>query len=170
MDRALVTSALDLLAIDRLQRRYGDVITRRAWPELAELFTPEAPIRIDTRTRPLIEVRGPGELAAFVEPSIERFRFFEFTILNTVADLDTDGPDDIDDPDGPAAATGRVYLCEVRFDPDAEGWSQAYGVYHDTYARTDGRWWIAGRRYHSLGRRGVEDAAFPFPTAADLAR
>lgn len=167
MDRSVLASALDLLSIDALQRRYGDVITRRAWPELDELFLPDAPVRIDTRTRPVIDVRGPAELAAFVAPSIARFEFFEFTILNVVADL-APANTDADDPDGPSAATGRVYLCEVRFDPAAEGWSQAYGVYHDAYARVDGRWWIAGRRYHSLARRGTESAAFPFPTAADL--
>ena len=43
-------SDADHLAIDRLARRYADVIDRRAWGELAELFTPEAVVTIDLVT------------------------------------------------------------------------------------------------------------------------
>lgn len=44
--------------------------------------------------------------------------------------------------------------------------SVAYGVYHDDYREVRGRWWIAGRRYHSLARTGTGPAdldVFPFP-------
>ena len=37
-----------------LQATYADVVTRRAWAELEPLFVPDAPIRIDTVTRPVM--------------------------------------------------------------------------------------------------------------------
>jgi hypothetical protein len=55
------------------------------------------------------------------------------------------------DVDGDAA-TGRVYICELRGDEDGV-WSEAYGLYRDGYRRRDGGWRIAARRYTSLARR-----------------
>jgi hypothetical protein len=35
------TETDDVVALWRLQARYADVITRRAWPELGDLFRPD---------------------------------------------------------------------------------------------------------------------------------
>lgn len=142
------TSAM--VAVLRLQAAYGDAVTRRAWAEVRALFEPDATVHIDTRTRPPFTLDGPDGIASFIERSLEGFTFFEFAILNAVADVDGD------------AATGRVYICELRLDHAGE-WTQAYGLYQDRYARRTGEWRIAARRYHSLARTGPGVAAFPLP-------
>ncbi len=143
-----------VVAVQRLQAAYGDVVTRRAWDELSDLFEPDAVVHIDTRTRPPFEVAGPEALAAFIERSLEGFAFFEFAILNAVAEVD--GP----------RATGRMYICELRHDQVGE-WSQAYGLYQDRYVRREGHWRIAGRQYHSLARTGPAVVSFPLPPVSD---
>jgi hypothetical protein len=130
------------LAITRLQAAYADVVTRRAWPGLQELFVPDAPIRIDTVTRPVVELTGPDELGSFVGSALQRFDFFELVILNTVIDIADD-----------CNARGRLYIQEVRHELEPDSWSDAFGLYQDTYARYDGRWRFAERRYRSLARR-----------------
>ena len=61
-------------------------------------------------------------------------------------------------------AIGRMYIAELRRESGSEEWTTAYGVYHDHFARIDGRWWFAGRRYHSLARTPPDGGAFGFPT------
>ena len=108
-------------------------------------------MRIDTRTRDPFALEGPDAIVGFIDEAIRRFTFFEFTILNATVDVDGDD------------ATGRVYLCEVRTEDDGT-WSEAYGLYRDTYRRRDGAWRIAGRRYASLARRGPSGTeAFAWP-------
>jgi hypothetical protein len=147
-----------LVAIHRLQAAYGDAVTRRAWEEVVALFEPDATVHIDTRAREPFTLDGAVALAGFVERSLEQFAFFEFTILNSVADLVAEGD-----------ASGRVHLCEVRRHLDGT-WTQAYGLYHDRYRRADGAWRIAARRYTSLARftlTGIEQVeSFPLPPAA----
>jgi SnoaL-like protein len=153
-----VTDTEDYVAIRRLQNAYADVVTRRAWPELAELFRPEAPIDIDTR-RPdgAYHLVGPAALGEFVAGALEQFEFFEFVILNTRIELNAGGAFD--------RADGRVYMSEIRTDAGTGRWNVSFGVYHDCYELEDGRWWFARRRYHSLGRTGATKDldAFPFP-------
>lgn len=146
-----------LVAMQRLQAAYGDAVTRRAWDEVVALFEPDATVHIDVRTREPFTLEGAVAVAEFVERSLEQFAFFEFTILNSVADLGPGGE-----------GTGRVHLCEVRRHHDGT-WTQAYGLYQDRYRRRDGAWRIAHRRYASLARHvltgidGVE--SFPLPEA-----
>ena len=141
-----------VVAIQRLQAAYADAVTRRDWVAVHVLFEPDAVVRIDTRTREPFVLEGPDALVEFVDDAIRRFTFFEFTILNATVEVDGD------------EATGRVYLCEVRTD-DEGAWSEAYGLYRDTYRRRDGAWRIAGRRYASLARRGPNGTeAFTLPT------
>jgi len=130
-----------VVAIQRLQAAYADAVTRRDWDAVRGLFEPDAVVHIDTRTREPFELAGPRALVDFIEDAIRRFTFFEFTILNTTVALDG------------GEATGRVYLCEVRAEADGT-WSEAYGLYRDSYRRRDGAWRIAGRQYTSLARRG----------------
>jgi hypothetical protein len=142
--------ALAYLAITRLQAAYADVVTRRSWPELDALFLPDAPVHVDTVSRPVIELVGPGALGAFIGGAIEGFEFFEFVILNTVLDIDGD------------SATGRLYMVEIRQDIEPKQWSNAFGRYDDDYVVQEGRWRFARRRYRSLARRTGNDPASVF--------
>lgn len=130
------------IAITRLQAAYADVVTRRAWPELNSLFMPAAPIRVDTVSRPAVSLTGPDELGGFIAQALQRFEFFEFVILNTVIDV-------VDEH----SARGRLYIVELRYAPDSGGWSNAFGLYDDSYVRHDGRWRFAERSYRSMARR-----------------
>lgn len=132
------------IAITRLQASYADAVTRRAWSVLGELFLPDCPVSVDTITRPVINLTGPNELGTFINGALERFDFFEFVILNTVVDVS-----------GPDAATGRLYIVEIRHERASDEWSQAFGRYDDSYTQHDGRWRFAERRYRSLARRSA---------------
>lgn len=158
-DDAPTRALLDELAITRLLAAYADVVNRRAWPELGELFEPDAAVVVDRVTADPIELRGPEALGRFIGEAIERFGFFEFVVLNARVNVGAGG-----DPD---RARARVFITEIRQDRDDAGWSHTYGVYHDTYRRIDGRWRFADRSYRSLARTGA-DHAFPFPSAATL--
>ena len=140
------------VAITRLQATYADVVTRRAWPELDALFAPDASIRVDTVTRPVIDLVGAAALGEFISTAIARFEFFEFVVLNTVIDLDTD-----------STAGGRVYMVEIRQERDTGEWSNAFGLYQDRYIEYDGRWRFSKRSYQSLARRIGTDPASIFP-------
>ena len=141
-----------LVAVHRLQAAYGDAVSRRAWDDVASLFTPDAVVDIDVRdpSRPPIHLDGPAAIVDFVARALEQFAFFEFVLLNAVADVQGDG------------ATGRVHLCEIRHGHD-DVWSQAFGLYQDRYRRRDGGWSIAARRYSSLARRGPAAGSFAMP-------
>jgi len=144
----------DHIALTRLLAAYADVVTRRSWPELPELFLPDAPVRVDTVTTPPRELVGPAELGAFIGGAVERFGFFELVILNARYELPSIGaPDD---------ARGRVLISEIRQERDGGAWSTTYGVYQDRYRRTADGWRFARRAYQSLARTG-SDRAFPFP-------
>jgi hypothetical protein len=143
----------DVVAIERLQSAYADVVNRRAWAELAGLFLPDAVVRIDTVTRDPFELVGPVALGGFIDGAVQRFAFFEFIRLNAHVETDLDG-----DPD---AARCRLFMCEVRRDVGTLDWSVAYGVYHDRYRRTADGWRFARRDYQSLTRTGGDVAPFP---------
>jgi hypothetical protein len=153
----LTQDAIDYLAITRLQAAYGDVVNRRAWDEFHDLLLPDASVRVDTVTTPVVEANGPAELGAFIGAAVERFEFFEFVILNARVEVARDG-----DPD---QAWARVFMCELRQEAASGRCTTAFGVYHDDYARVDGRWWFARRRYQSLARTGRGEV-FPFPSEA----
>lgn len=149
-----VREAVDYLAVRRLQDAYADVVNRRAWAELHELFRPDAEVVLDVRRGEPLSFTGPAEIGDFIARSIERFERFQFVVLGTRVALGTDGPD---------RATARLYMCELRQSADEGRESAAYGVYHDGYVRLDGQWWFAHRRYHSLARTAPDLAVFPFP-------
>jgi hypothetical protein len=158
----LTRETIDVVAISRVQAAYADVVTRRAWPELRELFRPDAPVQVDTVTAAPIELTGHEGIGSFIAGAIERFEFFEFVILNSHIVTAVDG-----DPD---AARARLYMCELRqesatAEKPAGQWSNAFGIYHDDYVRHDDRWWFARRRYQSLARIELSGRAevFPFP-------
>jgi hypothetical protein len=134
----------DYVAIRRLQDRYADVVTRNAWNELGELFLPDATIEVDVRSGDPMRFTGPTELGEFIASAITQFGFFQFVILNAVIDLVP--------AHSYAAASGRMYMSELRTDRDTGTWITSYGLYRDRYVRHDGRWWFDQRRYCSLAR------------------
>jgi hypothetical protein len=160
---AQIAETVDHVAISRLQARYADTITRRALPELAAMFLPDAPLHLELVTSPARDLAGPIELASFIGGAMGRFSFFEAVVLNSHIELYPD-----DDPD---CATARLWMCEIRCegegDAATDGWSTAYGLYRDRYERLDGRWWFARRHYRSLARSGVNGMVLPCPGLPD---
>lgn len=150
-----VDDTVDVVAVGRLQARYADVVTRRAWPELSDLFLADATIEVDTVTATARHFVGPADLGEFIGGAVARFDHFQFVILNTVVDVD-----------GADTASGRMFVSEIRRDSATSEWSTTYGLYQDRYRRTGGRWWFADRRYQSLARTGANSGAFGLP--ADL--
>jgi hypothetical protein len=142
----------DVVALWRLQSSYADVVNRRAWSELADLFRPDAVVHLDTVTTPPQEFVGPEAVGSFIGTAIERFDHFSFVILNTVVDVT-----------GADAARGRIFMCEIRHDSTDDDWSFAYGLYQDQYVRVDDRWWFGVRHYRSLARTGPQAGAFGLP-------
>jgi SnoaL-like domain len=143
---------IDYIAICRLGAAYADAVTRRAWSELDDLFVPSATVTVDTVTSEPIELVGPGAVGDFIGGAVERFEFFELVILNTTVDVAGAGD----------TAQARLFTCELRQDRSNGRWTNAFGVYHDEYAKIDARWWFARRRYQSLARTGRAEI-FPFP-------
>ena len=139
--------AADYLEITRLQAAYGDAVTRQAWSELTPMFLPDCPIRLDLHTGEVIEKIGPAEIGALIASSIERFEFFAFTLQNSVVDVAPDG----------LAASGRLYIQELRQERATHRWTTALGLYRDTYRKVDGRWRFATRDYASLARTSTND-------------
>jgi hypothetical protein len=155
MDEARLERLMDRVEIEGLLAAYADVVTRRTFAELDDLFLPDCPVDIDThRGEPLHLVGGRG-VGDFVGPAIERFDFFEFVILNARVLVD-----------GTNVASGRLYMCEIRHDRETNRRSEAFGLYEDRYQRVDGGWRFAARSYHTLARTAdVGDlAVFPFPS------
>jgi hypothetical protein len=143
---ALVLETMDYIAVSRLQQAYADVVNRRAWDEFHDVFRPDAAVVLDLGARPPIELIGPAAVGEFIGGAITRFDFFEFVILTSRVLLAHEG-----DPD---LAFSRIYMQEIRHDQASGQFTTAYGLYQDRYRRTDGRWWIASRRYASLARTG----------------
>ncbi len=139
-----VAATVDHVAIDRLQRAYADLVTRRAWDELDGVFTPDITITLDLVSRPTIELAGVDAFVAFIGPAMERFGFFEFVILNSHIELWPDGDR--------SAATARMFMCELRTTNGETVRTDAFGLYRDRYVRTDAGWRIAARRYRSMAQ------------------
>lgn len=153
-EERLTAEAVHDGAIRRVQYAYADVVNRRAWSELEELFRPDAEVVVDRRAGEPLRLVGGGEVGAFIDSAIAHFTFFEFVVLNA----------HIVFPEGPGAPTAvcRLFMCELRQD-DAGRFSTAFGLYHDRYVREDDRWWFAERRYHSLARHGDVLDVFALP-------
>jgi len=155
VDDALLAETARYVAVRRLQNRYADVVTRRDWAELTEVFLPDAVVDLDTRAGQTFRLEGPGAVGDFIAEAIREMELFEFVILSHRIEVASDG----------TSAAGRMYMCELR--QQSGRFTVAYGVYHDEYREVDGRWWIAGRRYHSLARTSATGDAdldvFPFP-------
>lgn len=142
---------LDYVAIQRLQSRYADIVTRRAFGELERIFVPQIPVVIDRVDVEPLRLIGAKAVGDFIAGAIAHFDLFEFVILNTVVDIAGDH------------AKARMYMWELRHDR-VGGRSDAYGLYRDDYQRVEGRWLFAARRYQTLARTLPADfAVFPLP-------
>jgi hypothetical protein len=155
IEDALIAESVHDTGVRRLQHAYADVVNRRAWPELDQLFVPDAQIVIDRRLGEPLVLTGGTELGDFIGRSIEQFEFFEFVILNA----------HIVFPEGATAGTavGRLFMSELRQQSENGRWTTVFGLYHDRYVFDAHRWWFAERRYHSLARSGPDLDVFPLP-------
>ena len=147
--------ANDHLAIDRLQRAYADGVTMRDWQQVQGLFLPDATISLDLVTRPPMQFSGPVELTDFVSGALEAFAFFQFVILNSHIEAAASDP---------LAAKARMFMCELRLPHGTRKRDETYGLYRDTYRKTDqagyGGWRFASRWYRTMARFPSGDA-FP---------
>ena len=144
---------IEEVAVGKLQARYGDAVSRRAWDEVAAMFTAGARVSLDLRGRTR-ELVGGDEIAAFIAEAVERFELFEFALLNAVADV------------GPSLdrATGRMYIWEIRQEAGGPQ-SNAFGCYDDDYERdADGTWRFAARRYATVARSDGDVPGLPSMT------
>lgn len=153
IDQTRLEDAVDHVEIRRLEDAYADIVSRRTFDELVEVFTPDVVVDLDLRERHLVHT-GPEQVGDFIGQALEQFEFFQFNVLGARTLLRVGG-----DPDRAAA---RVYMTELR-QTHSGHWSQIYGIYHDQLSRIDGRWWITARKYHSLARNNVAAQLFDFP-------
>jgi hypothetical protein len=160
IDDELLLTAVHDTGIRRLQHAYADVVNRRAWSELENLFLADAAIAIDTRKGEPLHLVGGRAVGEFIGASVARFSFFEFEILNA----------HIVFPHGAGAesAVSRLYMCEHRQDESSGRWTNAFGLYHDRYRFDGTRWWFAERAYHSLARNSPDFEVFPSPEPAPI--
>ena len=140
---------VEYVALRRLQNRYADIVTRRAWPELHEIMLDGCSLELNLGDRTM-RLDGPAAIGGFIGAALEEFSFFEFVILNTVMEIDL-----------PADRAGaRMYMQELRQDVDGGRRTNAFGVYHDRFERDGGgRWWFARRRYGSFSRTAAVGSA-----------
>lgn len=151
-DSSRLAETASYVELQRLQSRYADIVTRRAFDELTDVVRPDCPIVVDVR-HTKFELNGPAQYGGFIARQIERFSLFEFVLLNTVMRIDAER--------GLAAA--RVYMQEIRQNVADGRRTDAYGVYHDRLERDDeGRWWFAKRHYRSLARTAEPRVAADF--------
>lgn len=133
--------AADHTALGRLLARYGDIVNRQAWEELADVMLPECRITLDlgeqTHSFP-----DPDAFAGFMRTAMSRFEFFQFSILNSHFQVAPDR----------RQAAGRTTILEHRQLADGALFSNAYGLYQDRFVRTTAGWLFATRWYQSLGR------------------
>jgi len=141
-EEANVQETIAYLALQRLQNRYADIVTRRSWPELQDLMRADCVVTVDVIDRE-VEFDGPQAIGDFIAKQLEQFDFFEFLILNTVMKIDADQ----------GTATARMYIQEARQSVADGRRADVFGVYHDRFVRDeDGRWWFAERHYRSYAR------------------
>jgi len=154
-DRDSLHALLAHHAIEQLHTTYADVVNRRAWDELGPLFTAHATIQVDTVSSDPVEATGAGELADFLDRAVARFAFLEFVVLT----LRVEAPA----PEAPDRTTSRLWMREVRRDLGTLAWSEAYGLYRDSYRRDGDTWRFASRRYRSITRTDGDVFALPDP-------
>ena len=155
MPRDALQETTDWVALRRLHSRYADVINRRAWPELAELFLPDATVRVEMPRQDPIDTTGPEALGAFIESAVARFDLFQFVVLEARIEWPEGTADD--------EALGRIYMVELRLDRKTGQETKAFGLYQDRYRRTDAGWRFAARRFQPTAWSGRDLSTLPLP-------
>jgi hypothetical protein len=144
----------DHLAIGDLYSAYADLMSRRAYAELAEIFLPDTAVVVElpSHTR---EIRGPEAFGEFVAQRIAHLAFFQFVNLNVLVDLAGDEPHD--------RASARLHFCELHHDAADGGMRVLHGLYQDGFAKRDDRWWFVRRRFTPLAvvEGGVDVFGYP---------
>jgi hypothetical protein len=149
---------INYIAQRRLQNRYADIVTRRAWPELGEIFHPDCTLDLSLGDRSAQFV-GPKAVGTFIGESVERFSFFQFVVLNTVFEIRS----------SENKAVARMYIHELRVERATGKRTDAYGVYHDRFVRDENSGWrFIERHYGSFSRTAPAESredqvVFPLP-------
>jgi hypothetical protein len=147
-------ATIDEVGVRRLLASYADAVSCRDWDRVAHLFAEDAEVEVDTVTSPAHHLLGGRAVAEFISGAVERFEFFQFGVLNAHVQLEAD--------DDPHAASGRVFVTELRQDRHSGAWSQTFGLYMDRYRRASDGWLFERRRYRSTARTGRNEV-FPLP-------
>lgn len=153
LDDEAFEEAASHIAIQRLLSAYADVVNRRSWGELSQLFLGDAKIEVTPLQRPPLEVTGPGAIGRFIDEAIARFDFLEFVQLNSRLEIRR----------GEDWARGRNYICEYRRERATATWTQVFGIYHDRYRSIEGRWFFEHRIFHPLAAAGSDNVVFEVP-------
>ncbi|MEM7410861.1 MAG: nuclear transport factor 2 family protein [Myxococcota bacterium] len=154
-EAAEVQRTVDWVAIRRLHSRYADVINRRAWPELADLFLPDAVVRVEMPRQDPIDSTGPEALGGFIESAVARFDLFQFVVLEARIEWPPELPD--------GEAMGRIYMVELRLDKKTGQETKAFGLYQDRYRKTADGWRFAARRFQPTAWSGRDLSTLPLP-------
>ena len=147
---------IDWVALRRLHSAYADVVNRRAWPELADLFLPEARVVVEMPRQDPVEAVGPEALGTFIAGAVERFDWFQFVVLEARIELAPEGDAD--------AALGRIYMVELRQDRRTGQATQAFGLYQDRYRRTAEGWRFERRRFQPTTWTSRDLSTLPLPS------
>ncbi len=117
IDDRRVAETVEYVAVRRVQDRYADIVTRRAWPELHDLMRPDCRLSLDLGDRTL-GYDGPQAIGDFIGDQLEAFSFFEFVILNTVVEVDLDA----------GVARARMFMQELRQNVSDGRRTNAFGL------------------------------------------
>lgn len=140
----------DYVAITRLQSSYADAVTRRAWPELVDLFGPDATLTVGRGESARTTV-GPVAIGELIDAATSHLHLLVFVVLNTKVEIEG------------RRARCRSFISEMHLAREGGTRQDLFGVYHDRLERRDGRWWFAERHWHRLARTGrdMDSAEFP---------
>jgi hypothetical protein len=76
----------DFVAIQRLQASYADIVTRRQWAELEQVFVPDATVTIDVMEGNPFVLRTPAGIGEFIGRRSTAFGLYRDTYVKRVDD------------------------------------------------------------------------------------
>jgi ketosteroid isomerase-like protein len=139
---------VDELAIRSLVAHFADVVNRRAYAEVVEIWAPDGIWEVPG----FHDAVGPGAIAGRLKGLLEKHEGLVQLVHSGRVWVDGD------------FALGRWYISELTRGTDGRTRMFA-GVYHDEVVRLPIGWRFARRRYDSLLRveADLESVATPFP-------
>ena len=123
----------DRLELQDLVTQYADIIDRKAFSELSNIFINDAVIDYEATGAPKCNVE---EMITFLIKTMSLFPNHQHLVSNTQFKVDGD------------TATGRV-MCFNPMEMAVEGGTQTFilGIWYvDEFARVEGRWLFASRK------------------------